>query len=455
MAELILLLYVAYLVGLGAAWLRFLAGQPQWQGVHLFWSFCLGTIVWAYTHFLLNLFNISTEGIRLYLWQVMLVALPVAGGRILPGRRCFGGEENGRREGKRLNHWSNSVAVVLIAIAVLTAALQALAFPMHMWDSIVIYGFKAKILMHEQTFKSPAFLDPSVLHYSTDYPLLVPYVEAGYYRWLGHIDDRVVRLIFLAYWISWLGIIYEALAARLRREYARLWVAFLATLPVFSNIFMGQAVSGFADTPFGLYWTGFLICGLGISPHGFEAPSLLTPLLALGCAFTKNEGIPAVAIGWGLFMTQASPQRRRLWMRYWGAAVLLLLPWGWVRYQLPHNSAHQAKILDLPIGQTFARLKLITTSFWEEIMGIKRWGLFSLLALAGLFWPSRSIPFPRESKILLMAIGLQATVYAYVYLIYSGNLDLLVPVTLPRLILHGIGPLVLALGWRFGEPQKL
>ena len=83
--------------------------------------------------------------------------------------------------------WSLAVVCVLpltlvggIAIVLSTAALQALAVPMHMWDSIVLYGFKAKILFLKQTFKTDAFMDPTVLHHNADYPLLLPYLEAGF-----------------------------------------------------------------------------------------------------------------------------------------------------------------------------------------------------------------------------------------------------------------------------------
>jgi hypothetical protein len=449
MSELIMGLYLAYLIGLGAAWLQFLFGSTAWRATSLCWCFCVGSIVWPYSHFLLNLFNLPCHGLWLYFWQTLLVALPFT----LP-RTEYMSPSDPPRKWTSKKAWWNGLVVVLLGIAVLTALCQALAFPMHLWDSIVIYGFKAKILFLEQTYKTPAFLDPEVFHYSADYPLMVPYLEAGYFRWLGHPDDRVVRLLFLAYWISWLGILYETLVDHIQQDLALLIITLVATLPHFSNMFMGQAVSGFADIPFGLYWTGFLILGMRLQRDASNASAYAMSFLALGCVFTKNEGIPAVIIGWGLFMIVASPHQRRVWISILGAVLLLCLPWEWARHPMPHNAAHYAKVLHLPCDVFMKRLILILRSFAHEIMGIDRWGLLGPITGVGLLWPQSRAPLPRECRILLTALALQALTYLYVFLTYSGDLGLLLPVTIPRLILHGMGPMVLALSLRFPKTLK-
>jgi hypothetical protein len=320
--------------------------------------------------------------------------------------------------------WLAILSTILVAVAILTTVLQALALPMHMWDSIVIYGFKAKILFLQKTLKTPAFMDSEVIHYSADYPLLIPYVEAGFYRWLGHPDDRVVRLLFAGYWVAWLGIIHEALSARLPRDPSRLLLAFVATLPLFSNMYMGQASSGFADIPFALFWTGFLLC-----------PGPLMPLLAVGCVFTKNEGLPLVVIGWALRRDARSTV----------TGLLLLLPWIGARHFLPHNAAHYLRMPDWSVAAQ--RLRLMGIYMFREIGDFRSWGLFWPLALAGMVWPWRSCR--RECRMLLIAVALQLACYAGVYLMYTQNFEILLPITLPRLLIHAVGPLVVALGWKF------
>lgn len=440
MPELLVLLYAAYLVGLGRAWLGWMVPQRGWSWASLAWSYGLGTILWGYGQFLLNVVNLPVYGMWLYVWQALLVALPFVASKTsfpaVAGRESMGpppaavGDDGvGVTVGADGIKWLTILSSVLVAVAFLTAVLQALALPMHMWDSIVIYGFKAKILFLQQTFKTPAFTDPEVIHYSADYPLLIPYLEAGFYRWLGHPDDRVVRLLFAGYWAAWLGILHEALSARLPRAQSRLLLAFVATLPLFSNMYMGQASSGFADIPFALFWTGFLLC-----------PEPLMPLMAVGCVFTKNEGIPLVIIGWGLRRDYRSAV----------VGLVLLVPWAWARHLFPHNAAHYLRAPDGSV--TAPRLRLMGRYMLREIMDIRSWGLFWPLALAGLAWPWRS--YRRECKVLLSAVALQLVCYVCVYLMYAQDFELLLPITLPRLLIHMAGPLVVALGWKFEEKKN-
>src|SRR5450631_3117382 len=79
MAEFLIGAYILYLVGLGQVWYRFLARPLRWRWTHLAWSFGLGTILWAYTLFMLNILNLSTFGGRLYMWQGILIVIPLIG----------------------------------------------------------------------------------------------------------------------------------------------------------------------------------------------------------------------------------------------------------------------------------------------------------------------------------------------------------------------------------------
>ena len=90
--------------------------------------------------------------------------------------------------------------------------------------------------------------------------------------------------------------LYDALAERIRRDTALMVVCAIATLPLFSNTFMGQAASGFADIPFAFYWTGFLLCGTRLPSRHARASWPLLIFFAIGCVFTKNEGWPAILL---------------------------------------------------------------------------------------------------------------------------------------------------------------
>lgn len=454
MSELVVLLYLAYVTLLGLAWMRLLKKTIGWED--LAWGFGVGTIVWAYAQFLLNVFHIQTRGALFYVWQAGLVVVP-----LLFYRRPQASisDLNGRQISDfrlwKPHYW----LCIPVAIALLTSLLQALTFPMHMWDSIVIYGYKAKILFYKETFRTEAFLDPSVLHINADYPLLIPYLEAGFYRWLGHPDDRAVRLLFVGHWTAWLGMIYAALSRRIHKEYALVVCGVVATLPLFSSTFMGQAASGFADIPFGFYWTGFLLClvktsGVRGSKSGSLGEPAMTALFALGCVFTKNEGIPAVIIGLVLCAFSLRPRFQDFGLRTVLPTALLLVPWIWTRYFLPHNSVHTVRLLALPWDEAWQRMYITAYALGRELFHVRNWGLYWILVAAGLLWPATKRPFPRESKMLFAAAGLQMCAYVYAYLTYSQDFDFVLPITLLRLMVHLIGPLTLAIGWRLADDDR-
>jgi hypothetical protein len=62
--------------------------------------------------------------------------------------------------------------------------------PFYGYDGKAIFGFKAKVLLHERSLQSPAFQDVEVIHYHPEYPLGVPLLMAMS-AWAneGHPDD--------------------------------------------------------------------------------------------------------------------------------------------------------------------------------------------------------------------------------------------------------------------------
>jgi hypothetical protein len=216
-------------------------------------------------------------------------------------------------------------------------------------------------------------------------------------------------------------------------------------------MYMGQAVSGFADIPFAFYWTGFILCGLTRSREGSPARWGLLPLLAVGCTFIKGEGWPAVLIGAGFLALSGPSKHRRSWIGLVLSAAVLLAPWLWARRELPHNAPHYFRLLALPSGEILYRVRLVAGAWLREVSAVRSWGLFWLMALLGVFWPRSRLVFPKESKLILAAVLAQFCVYAYVYLTYRDSLELLLPITLLRLTVHSTGLVIMALGWRLED----
>lgn len=80
---------------------------------------------------------------------------------------------------------------LLIGLVVLTAiGTVAQRFPYWGYDGKAIYGFKAKVLLHERDLAGPAFQEVDVVHYHVDYPLGLPLLMAlAAYAAEGEVDD--------------------------------------------------------------------------------------------------------------------------------------------------------------------------------------------------------------------------------------------------------------------------
>jgi hypothetical protein len=80
---------------------------------------------------------------------------------------------------------------LLIGLVLLTAiGTVAQRFPFWGYDGKAIYGFKAKVLLHERNLAGAAFQDVDVVHYHVDYPLGLPLLMAlAAYAAEGAVDD--------------------------------------------------------------------------------------------------------------------------------------------------------------------------------------------------------------------------------------------------------------------------
>lgn len=414
------------------AWCAVRLLHDDFRSLHLPLYFSLGTVLWAYAAFLWNRLGLllGPRGIEFGLGVCFVLGL-----LIRP-------KANFRKSNLS---WMEKLFLGLLLLAIFVALAQALALPMTMWDSIVIYGYKAKILFYEGTFQTPAFLDPQRLHLNADYPLLVSYLEASFYHVLGHTDDRVVKLLFWIYWLSFLGVIFAALIESARRSLALAVTTMVATLPLFSNDFMGQATAGFVDIPFALYWTGTLLALLRWRLTVSKADLWTAALLALGCAFTKNEGLALLPIINFVFLFLVPRARRRSLLLGSFCLLLVLSPWLWTRAHLPHNADHYLGMPENFSLRLIPRLLFVLKMAWVEVSALSEWGVFwGLLVLACL--SVRGRPMSRESLLLMGLVFLQAGVYLGSYLLYDFNVRVLLPVTLLRVMIHLIGPLAIAAG---------
>jgi hypothetical protein len=211
---------------------------------------------------------------------------------------------------------------------------------------------------------------------------------------------------------------------------------------------------GIADIILAGYYGAMICCILLQSEESDWAWLIAAALLATGCAFTKNEGLPLAAIG--AFMTFALSARHGLvaaaarTMLFCGIVLVLLAPWYWWSHGFTRLDEDYESRLSLTILRgNLQRLPLILGSFWREMTAMADWGplwvMLPVFALLG--WRGFG---QRYIRVLWVALLAQFCVYVFAYTIARVDLNWLLPTSLDRLLIHVTPTAILLIGfhWR-------
>ena len=304
-------------------------------------AFAAATVVVPFLLFVANLLGLTLGRPTVYTC-VLLAALLLRTRD--PGVRDYFFQEQRMPD---LRSWSRKLCALLLACAGLMALVQALSLPLYHWDALVLYGFKAKVLLHTGTLRTPVFFDPKIVHPNANYPLLIPYLEAAFYIVLGHIDERLVRLIFLAYWFAYIGLVYGSLRRRTGADAALALTALLGAAPLFFIDDATSVVSGSVDVPFAFYWTGAVLSAIDYQTERTSRSLELCLVLLFGCVFTKPHGLALALIPAAIVL------RERVGLRYWrsfGVFLASVSCWLWTRMHLPDNVDYVPRIFEAHSG---------------------------------------------------------------------------------------------------------
>lgn len=287
---------------------------------------------------------------------------------------------------------------MLVVSLFVAAILQTLQTPQKLWDERAIFALKAKVLFEEHSICSPVLLDPNFVQYHPRYPLLLPLAEENIYALLGHVDDRLSKLIFPLLYCGLVLSTAGVLSRTMSEGRAWLGAALMATVPVMMPYEYGF-LCGQADAPVACFHglsILYLWDGLQRLRHGCacSSPFFVAGICGGLTAFTKEEGIAFLLIQiaiLGLFTVTAlrdTSNLRRLFFAstiYVLAAVMIILPWMIHRRSLPTTT--EMNYFERMTASLFlSRLETLNWSvphvfhrmFWEW----REWGLQWWLMLA-------------------------------------------------------------------------
>lgn len=276
------------------------------------------------------------------------------------------------------------------------------------WDGLWVWEYKARILFLAKGGLPFAYMtDPTRVWSHSEYPLLLPYLEAWLYAWVGRPDQVLVKWVFPPLYAATMGLLYAGVL-RLggTRRYALvaglLW--FFVPIALFGP---GSLASGYADGVVGAYYLASAVYLLDYVRNRNARALWLVAVLAATLPWIKNEGailwacLTAVTLVVGLTRRTVLP----------GLAVGLpglgvLVSWKALLAMLRVSHGHDfLPVTAKTLAEHWSRLGEIAVWMAGEMIRLPSWGALwpvfaAALVLPGL-WRSQELRAALGALVLL------------------------------------------------------
>jgi hypothetical protein len=341
--------------------------------------------------------------------------------------------------------------VLGLAIAAGYVWAMCAAFPLLEWDSIVIWGFKAKVLYYSALTPRPWYFTDLRYNYShLDYPLLMPMMFAGAYGMMHQLNEYLGRLMLAILYIGQLLLVYVGA----RQFLPRVQSLVIAALVLGAGYNIEQTLMSIPDIIVATFVAGTTIYVLRWIEMRHTGDVVLAALFAVFAGISKNEGLPMAAVTaavvWGFALRGT---RTRQWWKapaiFCGIIAVGLGVWLIWRAGIPHTDENYPGQLRWSILSANAgRIPLIVSSGLTKMADVSHWGglwmLMPILAIVGY-------PGWRSARTIALWVLLLAhlAIYVVVYVITPWEIRELIRVSMDRLLIHAtpVAGLIIAAHW--------
>lgn len=213
----------------------------------------------------------------------------------------------------------------ILILSIADMVILSVSNPHGNWDAWAIWNMRARFIFRAGQYWADAF--SSILKWShSDYPLLLPLINARCWKYLGHESLIVPISISIFFCMATVGIMVSSLSIFCGKKRASLAGLTLLGTP----FFIIHGASQYADIPLGFYILAALILFCMYDRYNKNTGLLFLAGISAGlAAWTKNEGLlffAAIVIGqfflivprsgWGQYI-------RRMWPFFKGALPIL------------------------------------------------------------------------------------------------------------------------------------
>jgi 4-amino-4-deoxy-L-arabinose transferase-like glycosyltransferase len=303
-------------------------------------------------------------------------------------------------------------------------------------DAFAIWMFKAKVVSLNAVRPLPlAFTLPNLSYSHQDYPLLLPFLVAGLYAALGHINDEQAKLLLLPIYLSLIAIVYSAIRRLYRRATAIAVTAIFASAPTLTQ----NAGLLVAETPLILMWAATLALLLRWIETNESSDLVIGLLLGVFTAFIKNEGLALLPVIALFTLILAVRYRKSDGLKKWlisiAPAIVIILPWLSYRSFLPktHENyggklAHPATLLHNLDRTGYIVREFLGTMFSGQNVGLI-WYILLLTSILGYRGFTR-----KSAMVLWIFLLLQLSLYCATFIVTPWDPRELVPMIGPKLL---------------------
>jgi hypothetical protein len=372
--------------------------------------------------------------------------------------------------------WLAAMALLVLLAAAVNVAIAAVTFGLSDVDAFGIWMLKAKAAYLAPLRPIPAVLtDPSFSYSHQDYPLGFPMIVAGLYAMVGGVDEQLAKTaLLLPIYAALIAVVYASLRWLLpaRRAPVVSITAIFAAAPVLTT-HAGMAV---AEVSLVLMHACCLALLMGWMRKPDRRLLIAAAAFAAFAAFSKNEGLallPIVALvsfGFALarrvqrHSVEADCAARRAgevgsslvcsepgvmwdWVISWLIAVALIAPWLIYRLYLPRtHEDYGGKLTSITtVLSDLPRLGYVLPRYLRLFVAFSSAGAIWIVLLIVAICCRKAFrrPVVRAMWILLLLHG---TLYLFTFVVTPWDVDVLLPMVGPKLLMHIAPTAVLLIG---------
>jgi hypothetical protein len=334
------------------------------------------------------------------------------------------------------------VALTMICFSCIIVFLNALFTPLWDIDSFALWGLKSKVIFFNPLDKERYFCAPEYGFSHLDYPLLVPFLNAGIYCAIGKCSQSFGKFLYIPLFISFAICLYHFFLRKNGKNAAIGLTAVLLSCPAV----LQWSASGTAD----IYLTVFYSVAVFSSIRYLEEKSsffLASALMADAfMIFTKNEGLPIAAINmiflfcFSFFCKFSGKEKMRILGGIFICAVAVS-PWLiWSIGILKIHENYPARIFEIFHICFWSKFYEIAGYFFMQAGNIYRWGLVWFLVAVFFIVAGFKGKIGASFVFALLTLLANLALYVFIFMISPWDVNYLAASSLERLFLHLSAP---------------